>query len=173
MSVVKQVINSHHLIHSLPKQVCTCSYLTWGGRPTPSHNARLLSRSHDKKLLQWQVERYAGHSKWANIKHKKMHKDNARAKLFGRMSLEIIQAVKGEFIFCFLAFLSNNNKSGILLKGFFMEFDETGWFYITHGKTCWESCVALICLVFADLTKKYVKSFFRFMNFFSFCRVRC
>lgn len=44
---------------------------------------------------QLNFKRYAGHSKWANIKHKKMHKDNARAKVFGQLSREIIQAVKG------------------------------------------------------------------------------
>lgn len=38
--------------------------------------------------------RHAGHSKWSNIKFKKMIIDNARAKVFGKMSLEIIQAVK-------------------------------------------------------------------------------
>ena len=43
--------------------------------------------------------RYAGHSKWSNIKHKKAHKDNARAKVFGKLSLEIIQAVKGKLFF--------------------------------------------------------------------------
>merc|ERR1712137_1209461 len=43
---------------------------------------------------QCQQKRYAGHSKWANIKFKKMHKDNARAKVFGQLSREIIQAVK-------------------------------------------------------------------------------
>lgn len=41
-----------------------------------------------------QQKRFAGHSKWANIKFKKMHKDNARAKLFGQLSREIIQSVK-------------------------------------------------------------------------------
>eukprot|EP00111_Clytia_hemisphaerica_P020987 TCONS_00061900-protein len=45
-------------------------------------------------LLCQQQKRYAGHSKWANIKFKKMHKDNARAKVFGQLSREIIQAVK-------------------------------------------------------------------------------
>ena len=44
---------------------------------------------------QLQFKRHAGHSKWANIKFKKMHKDNARAKVFGQLSREIIQAVKG------------------------------------------------------------------------------
>ena len=44
---------------------------------------------------QLHFKRYAGHSKWSNIKFKKMHKDNARAKVFGQLSREIIQAVKG------------------------------------------------------------------------------
>ena len=39
----------------------------------------------------------AGHSHWANIKFKKMHKDVERSKKFGKLSLEIISAVKGEF----------------------------------------------------------------------------
>lgn len=49
-------------------------------------------------LIHWesQQKRFAGHSKWANIKFKKMHKDNARAKMFGQLSREIIQAVKGK-----------------------------------------------------------------------------
>uniref|UniRef100_T2M6X9 Translational activator of cytochrome c oxidase 1 n=1 Tax=Hydra vulgaris TaxID=6087 RepID=T2M6X9_HYDVU len=47
----------------------------------------LNSLSHIQK-------RFAGHSKWSNIKFKKMHIDNARAKVFGKLSMEIIQAVK-------------------------------------------------------------------------------
>ena len=41
------------------------------------------------------VKCMAGHSHWANIKFKKMHKDAERSKKFGKLSLEIIQAVKG------------------------------------------------------------------------------
>ena len=37
----------------------------------------------------------AGHSHWANIKFKKMHKDAERSKIFGKLSLEIITAVRG------------------------------------------------------------------------------
>ena len=37
----------------------------------------------------------AGHSHWANIKYKKMHKDVERSKRFGKLALEIISAVKG------------------------------------------------------------------------------
>ncbi len=36
----------------------------------------------------------AGHSKWANIKHKKAKADKIKGKLFSRMSKEIISAVK-------------------------------------------------------------------------------
>eukprot|EP00112_Aurelia_sp_Birch-Aquarium-sp1_P002271 Seg1248.2 transcript_id=Seg1248.2/GoldUCD/mRNA.D3Y31 product="putative transcriptional regulatory protein" protein_id=Seg1248.2/GoldUCD/D3Y31 len=36
----------------------------------------------------------AGHSHWANIKFKKMHKDAERSKVFGKLSLEIITAVR-------------------------------------------------------------------------------
>jgi len=36
----------------------------------------------------------AGHSHWANIKFKKMHKDVERSKRFGKLALEIISAVK-------------------------------------------------------------------------------
>ena len=39
----------------------------------------------------------AGHSKWANIKFKKMHKDNARSKMFAKIAMEIISAVKGNY----------------------------------------------------------------------------
>jgi hypothetical protein len=38
----------------------------------------------------------AGHSKWANIKFKKMHRDIARAKILGRLHKEIVTAVRGE-----------------------------------------------------------------------------
>ena len=41
----------------------------------------------------------AGHSHWANIKFKKMHKDVERSKKFGKLSLEIISAVKGNWIY--------------------------------------------------------------------------
>ncbi|CAB3978934.1 Hypothetical predicted protein [Paramuricea clavata] len=36
----------------------------------------------------------AGHSKWANIKFKKMHRDIARAKILGRLHKEIVAAVR-------------------------------------------------------------------------------
>ena len=36
----------------------------------------------------------AGHSKWANIQHRKGRQDKARAKLFSRLSKEIMVAVK-------------------------------------------------------------------------------
>ena len=36
----------------------------------------------------------AGHSKWANIKFKKMHRDIARAKILGRLHKEIVTAVR-------------------------------------------------------------------------------
>ncbi|XP_028394684.1 uncharacterized protein LOC114518861 [Dendronephthya gigantea] len=36
----------------------------------------------------------AGHSKWANIKFKKMHRDIARAKVLGRLHKEIVTAVR-------------------------------------------------------------------------------
>ncbi|XP_057293816.1 probable transcriptional regulatory protein TTE1135 isoform X2 [Hydractinia symbiolongicarpus] len=56
--------------------------------------------------------RHAGHSKWSNIKFKKMIIDNARAKVFGKMSLEIIQAVKENG-----ADPSHNSKlDGLILK---------------------------------------------------------
>lgn len=41
----------------------------------------------------------AGHSHWANIKFKKMHKDAEKSKKFGKLSLEIISAVRGKFLF--------------------------------------------------------------------------
>lgn len=37
----------------------------------------------------------AGHSKWANIKFKKMQRDIARAKILGRLHKEIVTAVRG------------------------------------------------------------------------------
>ena len=40
--------------------------------------------------------RSAGHSHWQNIKFKKMHADFARSKLFGRLALEMITAVRGK-----------------------------------------------------------------------------
>ena len=40
-------------------------------------------------------DRMAGHSHWQNIKFKKMHADFARSKLFGRLALEMITAVRG------------------------------------------------------------------------------
>ena len=62
-----------------------------------------LSLTWQRRDINVTPSRYAGHSKWSNIKHKKAHKDNARAKVFGKLSLEIIQAVKGKLIFvCFL-----------------------------------------------------------------------
>ncbi|XP_046847094.1 probable transcriptional regulatory protein Cthe_2075 [Xenia sp. Carnegie-2017] len=36
----------------------------------------------------------AGHSKWSNIKFKKMHRDIARAKILGRLHKEIVTAVR-------------------------------------------------------------------------------
>lgn len=36
----------------------------------------------------------AGHSKWANIKHKKVKQDNKRAKIFNKISKEIMVAVR-------------------------------------------------------------------------------
>jgi len=38
--------------------------------------------------------RYKGHSKWQNIKYKKAHIDFARSKEFGKLSMEIITAVR-------------------------------------------------------------------------------
>lgn len=38
--------------------------------------------------------RYAGHSKWQNIRFKKAHIDFARSKEFGKLSMEIISAVR-------------------------------------------------------------------------------
>ena len=38
----------------------------------------------------------AGHSKWANIKFKKMHRDIVRAKILGRLHKEIVTAVRGK-----------------------------------------------------------------------------
>lgn len=38
----------------------------------------------------------AGHSKWSNIKFKKMHRDIARAKILGRLHKEIVTAVRGK-----------------------------------------------------------------------------
>lgn len=40
--------------------------------------------------------RYKGHSKWQNIKFKKAHIDFARSKEFGKLSMEIITAVRGK-----------------------------------------------------------------------------
>lgn len=57
------------------------------------HHFQLLSCAYP--TLYDGQKRWAGHSKWQNIKFKKMHKDNARAKIFGQLSREIIQAVKG------------------------------------------------------------------------------
>ncbi len=42
------------------------------------------------------IRNMAGHSHWANIKFKKMHKDVEKSKVFGKLSLEIITAVRGE-----------------------------------------------------------------------------
>ena len=42
--------------------------------------------------------RYKGHSKWQNIKFKKAYIDFARSKEFGKLSMEIITAVRGEDI---------------------------------------------------------------------------
>lgn len=39
--------------------------------------------------------RFKGHSKWQNIKFKKAHIDFARSKEFGKLSMEIITAVRG------------------------------------------------------------------------------
>ena len=43
--------------------------------------------------------RYKGHSKWQNIKFKKAHIDFARSKEFGKLSMDIITAVRGEHNF--------------------------------------------------------------------------
>jgi len=97
MSVFQQVLNKKQYIRRLPKILCTCQYQTFVRKW--SQNDKTLSIPRDtaicgRRRLLWQQERYAGHSKWQNIKFKKMHKDNARAKVFGRLSLEIIQSVK-------------------------------------------------------------------------------
>lgn len=64
--------------------------------------------------------RHAGHSKWSNIKFKKMIIDNARAKVFGKMSLEIIQAVKGKIktwsVVRFVSSIRLNAKEDTILK---------------------------------------------------------
>lgn len=47
--------------------------------------------------------RFAGHSKWQNIKFKKAHIDFARSKEFGKLTMEIITAVRGKNnLFCFM-----------------------------------------------------------------------
>lgn len=42
------------------------------------------------------MKRMAGHSHWANIKFKKAHIDFARSKMFGRLTAEIMTAVRGK-----------------------------------------------------------------------------
>jgi hypothetical protein len=50
-----------------------------------------------KPYLSIIIKRMAGHSHWANIKFKKSHIDFARSKLFGRLAVEIITAVRGTY----------------------------------------------------------------------------
>ena len=61
--------------------------------------------------------RYKGHSKWQNIKYKKAHIDFARSKEFGKLSMEIITAVRGESEVIFYAVLCEiNNLSHCLTE---------------------------------------------------------
>lgn len=54
------------------------------------------------------IKRYAGHSKWANIRHIKGAKDAERANLFTKISRQIKVAVQGKQIFnCTISFLTN------------------------------------------------------------------
>eukprot|EP00794_Sanderia_malayensis_P003418 gene3418-3909_t len=52
-----------------------------------------MSSSAPQPNLQF-IRFLAGHSHWANIKFKKMHKDVEKSKMFGKLSLEIITAVR-------------------------------------------------------------------------------
>lgn len=47
-------------------------------------------------------KRYAGHSKWANIKHVKEEKDNERMVLFHHLKLQMKVAIQGMHIeYCY------------------------------------------------------------------------
>lgn len=55
-------------------------------------------------------KRFAGHSKWANIKHIKAEKDNERMVLFHHLKLQMQIAIQGIFIMtiiCIMCLLDN------------------------------------------------------------------
>ena len=63
-----------------------------------NNNAGMVNMNKQQQNFHTSILRcMAGHSHWANIKFKKMHKDAERSKKFGKLSLEIISAVKGRY----------------------------------------------------------------------------
>ena len=125
MSLLRYAVNKNQLVQHIPKQLCCCFYQTYAGFALKQKNSKLLYINNVKcfasrrKHILWQQERFAGHSKWSNIKFKKMHKDNARAKVFGRLSLEIIQAVKGMYNGWFILYLNRlMNVNGFSVYSF-------------------------------------------------------
>ncbi|XP_032239794.1 translational activator of cytochrome c oxidase 1 [Nematostella vectensis] len=76
-SLVKNLVVAFPKIISSSHSLCYCRELN-------------MTRDSSLKI----ISRMAGHSHWANIKFKKMHADLARSKLFGRISMEIITAVR-------------------------------------------------------------------------------
>lgn len=52
-------------------------------------------------LIQNTDVRYAGHSKWQNIRHTKASKDNIKSKLYNKISMSLTKAaLKGSFLNC-------------------------------------------------------------------------
>lgn len=78
-----------------------------------------------KKQLRWK-----GHSEWQNRKYKKAHIDFARSKEFGKLSLEIITAVRGE-----MKFLAVNNSE---------KYSHFGWCSITE-EGCYIHILPAVC----------------------------
>ena len=77
--------NDAKLLNKMGNFMTGLSYGTEAGKMFPR---RFFSTNFMKCM--------AGHSHWANIKFKKMHKDAERSKIFGKLSLEIITAVRGK-----------------------------------------------------------------------------
>lgn len=59
------------------------------------HRINTLFYCIHKNFIINQTRKYAGHSKWQNIKHTKQEQDAARARLFKSIISKMMIAVKG------------------------------------------------------------------------------
>ncbi|CAO3662526.1 unnamed protein product [Umbelopsis ramanniana] len=74
----------------LQRQVLSTGPLT----PSITATRTRLVRPTPLATLQFEQLRFAGHNKWSKVKHTKGAKDAKRGKLFSKISLEIVSAIK-------------------------------------------------------------------------------